>query len=87
MNKKDHDTEISKNKNKIPEKNSFLKRSELATEIDKFGVPDENRFIKKGYAENKISNEIQVACIPERIYLIKWTDYDQYTVNIRNKRP
>ena len=64
-----------------------MKRSELATEIDQFGVPDENQFIKKGYAENKISNDIQMTCIPEKNYLIKWTDYDKYTVNIRNKRP
>ena len=73
VNKKDHDTEIPENKNKIPNKSSFLRRSELATEVDKFSIPDENQFIKKGYVENKISNEIQMTCIPERIYLIKWT--------------
>ena len=60
-----------------------MKRSELTIKIDKFSIPDENQFIKEGYAENKISNEIQMTCIPERNYLIKWTDYDQYTVNMQ----
>ena len=45
--KKDYDTKISDNENKIPGKSSFEKKSELTAEIDKFSILDENQFLKK----------------------------------------